>query len=329
LDVSPLAAVPGLWGRDGRKRHCGAQPASGGQRRSGKLSLENRLVPQGKKAHSRPEPNQVSHKRGRFYSPAWHRFLNSDQGADQFSLNQFAYAGGSPMMRTDPSGMMSQRQFLEQDGDYYSFGSTYSADTYADGMYAGVAQGNHPLGEYGPGSTGVEAQAGTNVVSTAITLYGASQMGLSVKEIPDSTTFLYVWPNTGSSGDAGNWGHTAVMLADGTYISWWPQAEGRDGSMSSFSIYSAPAIADRSFEDDMADEGTSPTVYELHGLNQDAMQGAWSDWKSNPNWTTFLRNCADTAAYILNAGGLGLPSYPVWSPSNFINLGNQYGWKTN
>jgi RHS repeat-associated protein len=44
--------------------------------------------------------------RGRYYSPAWHRFVSSDQGVDPLSINQFAYVGGMPFMAVDPSGMM-------------------------------------------------------------------------------------------------------------------------------------------------------------------------------------------------------------------------------
>jgi len=43
--------------------------------------------------------------RGRYYSPLWHRFVNSDQGADARSANQYAYVGGMPFAATDPSGM--------------------------------------------------------------------------------------------------------------------------------------------------------------------------------------------------------------------------------
>ena len=43
--------------------------------------------------------------RGRYYSPKWHRFINSDQGVDPNSINQFAYVNGRPFMATDPSGM--------------------------------------------------------------------------------------------------------------------------------------------------------------------------------------------------------------------------------
>jgi RHS repeat-associated protein len=55
--------------------------------------------------HLQTDATGLIYMRGRFYNPVWHRFLNSDQGADPGQLNQFAYCGGSPMMRTDPSGM--------------------------------------------------------------------------------------------------------------------------------------------------------------------------------------------------------------------------------
>ena len=53
------------------------------------------------------EPNGLIYMRGRFYSPAWHCFLNSDQGADKGQWSQYAYAHGNPMINTDPSGMFS------------------------------------------------------------------------------------------------------------------------------------------------------------------------------------------------------------------------------
>ncbi len=57
--------------------------------------------------HIQTEPNGLIYMRGRFYSPAWHVFLNSDQGADPNSWNQYAYAGGNPLVNSDPSGMFS------------------------------------------------------------------------------------------------------------------------------------------------------------------------------------------------------------------------------
>ena len=55
--------------------------------------------------HLQTDADGLIYMRGRFYSPQWHRFLNSDQGADAHSLNQYAYVGESPAMGVDPSGM--------------------------------------------------------------------------------------------------------------------------------------------------------------------------------------------------------------------------------
>ncbi len=55
--------------------------------------------------HLQQDATGLIYMRGRYYSPAWHRFLNSDQGVDSGQFNQFAYVGGNPLQATDPSGM--------------------------------------------------------------------------------------------------------------------------------------------------------------------------------------------------------------------------------
>jgi RHS repeat-associated protein len=55
--------------------------------------------------HVQTDSTGLIYMRGRFFSPSWHRFINSDQGVDWSGWNQMAYAGGSPMQRIDPSGM--------------------------------------------------------------------------------------------------------------------------------------------------------------------------------------------------------------------------------
>ncbi|WP_257304742.1 RHS repeat domain-containing protein [Geothrix campi] len=56
--------------------------------------------------HLQNEPGTgLIYMRGRFYSPGWHRFLNSDQGVDPKNLNQFGYVGGRPFGASDPTGM--------------------------------------------------------------------------------------------------------------------------------------------------------------------------------------------------------------------------------
>lgn len=55
--------------------------------------------------HLQADASGLIYMRGRYYSPAWHAFVNSDQGVDPNSKNQRAYAGGGPFMASDPSGM--------------------------------------------------------------------------------------------------------------------------------------------------------------------------------------------------------------------------------
>jgi len=55
--------------------------------------------------HINEDSTGLIYMRGRYYSPKWHRFINSDQGVDPNSINQFAYVNGMPFMATDPSGM--------------------------------------------------------------------------------------------------------------------------------------------------------------------------------------------------------------------------------
>lgn len=51
------------------------------------------------------EPNGLIHMRARYYSPELRRFLNADPIGFAGGMNWYAYAGGSPMMFTDPSGL--------------------------------------------------------------------------------------------------------------------------------------------------------------------------------------------------------------------------------
>ena len=61
--------------------------------------------------HINEDLTGLIYMRGRYYSPKWHRFINSDQGVDPNSINQFAYVNGRPFMATDPSGMATWCMF--------------------------------------------------------------------------------------------------------------------------------------------------------------------------------------------------------------------------
>jgi len=87
--------------------------------------------------HVQTEPNGLIYMRGRYYSPAWHCFLNSNDGQDPNQLNQFAYCNGNPLMNTDPTGL--------------DFSSNYQA------MGESAARGEH---QYGSNSSGVNSFGG-------------------------------------------------------------------------------------------------------------------------------------------------------------------------
>jgi RHS repeat-associated protein len=57
--------------------------------------------------HVQTDATRLIYMRGRYYSPSWHRFLNSDHGLDANIWNQNSYTGGSPLSAVDPSGMAS------------------------------------------------------------------------------------------------------------------------------------------------------------------------------------------------------------------------------
>jgi len=108
FSVFPLAA--------GRASRCRRKAASGGLARTRAglaatsawptwgYALPER-EPQRRSQFLQTEPNGLIYMKGRYYSPAWHRFLNSNQGVDPNLINQFAYTLGSVPMMTDPTGM--------------------------------------------------------------------------------------------------------------------------------------------------------------------------------------------------------------------------------
>jgi RHS repeat-associated protein len=74
--------------------------------------------------------------RARHYSPAWHRFVGPDRGADPGGLNQYAYVGGRVFSSVDPSGLRMETK------DRYCDWSDFLAwveywDRYSDAIIAG------------------------------------------------------------------------------------------------------------------------------------------------------------------------------------------------
>jgi RHS repeat-associated protein len=132
----------------------------------------------------------------------------------------------------------------------------------------------------------------------------------------------------------GGYGHVSITLDNGTYISRWPQQNGRNHGSCAWgkpiNVYSVPAIPGRNYIDDMEDEGNRPSKdVRIGGLDEDAIQKWWDQYRGDPSneWSTVSQNCSTTA---MNALKKGLPKdrwehfyidHPqLWDP------GSAYWW---
>ena len=123
--------------------------------------------------HLQQDPSGLTYMRGRFYSTAWHRFINSDQGVDPSTFNQMAYVGGSPFQATDPSGLKKYRCdgvfLIETDDEGHSKILGISSICGAGGGSGNVASLGGVTGG-GPSGGGAGMPSGGNS-STAVWLW--------------------------------------------------------------------------------------------------------------------------------------------------------------
>jgi hypothetical protein len=140
---------------------------------------------------------------------------------------------------------------------------------------------------------------------------------------------VYVWRPR--PGDA--FGHSAIILADGTNISWWPgnprTPKYPHCGCARDNIYSAPNIPNQKVLDgpDSAqaiEEHPPDAVVHLGLLNEAAILAWWDKYKANNHtWDSLSPNCSTIVAEALLVGGAppvtGLPIFGasgqgVWSP---------------
>ncbi|MBX2924962.1 MAG: hypothetical protein KF746_22365 [Chitinophagaceae bacterium] len=116
-------------------------------------------------------------------------------------------------------------------------------------------------------------------------------------------------------------GH-ASMHCRSTYISWWPEGDGRVASMPAGirnkmpvtnNIYSATPIRNRGFEDDIRDEERNPETIKLAGLDEEKVLGWWASfglvldgqllYGPLQPWQTLNQNCSTVVAQALKIAG--------------------------
>ncbi|MCR4336509.1 MAG: RHS repeat-associated core domain-containing protein [Candidatus Omnitrophica bacterium] len=129
---------------------------------------------------------------------------------------------------------------------------------------------------------------------------------------PSGLLTVYIWNYRGKNE---GWGHASMKLENNRYISWWP---GPQRSKLIFPmIYSAPAIEDQSFDDDVSLEEQMPDMkIEIQGLDEQKIEAWWDNFSTKNRWRTLRQNCSTTVAEGLKAGGGG--RYSSWGKAHNI-----------
>jgi hypothetical protein len=142
---------------------------------------------------------------------------------------------------------------------------------------------------------------------------------------------VYIW-NFRGKNDA--WGH-ASMQVDQTYISWWPEQPGQVPSKIHPNVYASHPFRNRTFQDDIRDEGQMPDhSIRIDGLDEDAIKDWWQSFGLTrdgvlfqgplQSWDTLKRNCSTVVAVGLKKGGgdryaSWFKSWNlVWKPSDVL-----------
>jgi len=142
---------------------------------------------------------------------------------------------------------------------------------------------------------------------------------------------VYIWTFRGKDVA---WGH-ASLLVNGTYMSWWPEGNGRIASKIHGQVYSVSPIRNRTLDDDVYDEGQDPDhTIVIHGLDERKIKDWWQSFGLTREgvlyegpllpWSTLKQNCSTVVARALSIGGgdqyaSWLKSWNVvWTPSDVL-----------
>ena len=166
--------------------------------------------------------------------------------------------------------------------------------------------------------------AASSVLSGAdsVAVNGAAPGGLQMD------AEAYVW-----NPHVDGYGHAAIKLCDGTYISWWPTTSA--GSATSKEQYwSGRPGGGNTYADDIGPggEGKGPDV--TYNLGCDCLdEKGIRDWYSknftsspDPKWSVLRNSCSDVAHQALNVGSnFTNPCYLSLSHSNFFWTPKDFG----
>ncbi len=122
---------------------------------------------------------------------------------------------------------------------------------------------------------------------------------------------FYYWPSHGNS----KFGHSALLLDDGTYISYWPTCYfgGKDPPL----LKHCPA-RQPNYDKDFEEEGNrKPEVIQVTGLDEAAIKRWWNEGKGHGDFSLW-NNCSDTVAEALRVGGLQVRTTTVYTTPDYV-----------
>ena len=205
---------------------------------------------------------------------------------------------------------------------------------FADGNYQpGTAAGQHLLahelahvvqqsrGGPTPNSSSAVARLESNadvaasaaVGGDSVTVDGAAPPGLQLN------AEVYVW-----NPHVDGYGHAAIKLSDGTYISWWPAGP---ASSKGEQYWSGRAGGGRTYADDIGPDGENAAPDATYDIGNNCLDEAriktWYNTNfvlnPSPKWAVLRNSCSDVAHQALNQGSSALnPCYLSVSHSNLF-----------
>lgn len=131
---------------------------------------------------------------------------------------------------------------------------------------------------------------------------------------------VHIWSFRGKNEA---WGHAAMQVGQ-TYMSWWPEQPGQVPSKVHRNIYASHPFRNRTYADDVRDEGQPPDhTIRIDGLDENAIKDWWQSFGLTrdgvlfqgplQSWQTLKRNCSNVVATGLKKGGGD--KYSTWAKS--------------
>ena len=233
----------------------------------------------------------------RYYANKQGRFISADsvggKAVNPQTLNRYAYTGNNPLNNVDPTGHMYFGISAAYNGsENYGYGQP----DYDPGLVSHIWAQINRLGE----KLDDEAEADAEH-------YAHQQREPGPENPPPGSSLLVYW----SAGGDSTMGHLALLLSDGTYISFYPGLKwnidnGHEGADPVSTIMGKEYQGKFQTKAHDFSDGSRYYAYEIKGLDENGIRNWFASLKANPPKWSISYNCADMIAQTLQVGGLNL-----------------------